>query len=314
MLLAAALLLGGCMVSPPDVLLRGGTEGEILIDAGTDDLSEDGQDVTLYFRYGDTEYLAPEQRQIQVQRNESLEKALVEALIAGPISAPSLRTLFPAGTEALAAVTQGETLFVTFNEAFLGKYTDEPDNPSGEWRAEGILRRQMCLDALAATLTEAGLCTQVQVLVYRSASQSASMRLQAGFLDRSADDTLLPPIVRNEDRLLTPFNTATQILRAWLSQNWPALYDWTAWEGETARPTEQTATDAFSAGQTLIDFSISPGTVSYDGQTAVLTADLTFLGSGGEVTRTGYPMRLTRESGMWKMDYGRLITMMNDIP
>ena len=310
LLAALALLAGGCMTSPPDALLRVGAEGQTLISANTEELSADSREMTLYFRYGDSGYLAPEQRIIQVRRNESLEKALVEALIQGP-AAPSLNPLFPAGTEVLAAASQGDTLFITLSEAFLGRYTDEPDTVTAYWREEGPLRRLLCLDSLAATLTEAGLCAQAQVLVYRKANQSTSMRLQAGFLDRSQDETLLPPVVRNEENLLTPYNTAKLILQAWLSQDWAALYDWTARESAD-RPMEQTAFDAFAAARGLADFSLSPGTVSYDGQTAVMTVDLTMLADGQEIARGGYPMLLRREGGRWKIDYPRLIAMMND--
>ncbi len=308
------LALSGCMTSPPDALLREGTEGQRLISASTAELSPDSRMITLYFRYGDSAYLAPEQREIQVKRNESLEKAIAEALIQGP-AAPdlALSSLFPPGTEVLAATAQGDTLFITFNEAFLGRYADEPaDAVSGE----GTLRRQLCLQSLAAALTEQGLCARVQVLVYRSAAQAASMRLQAGFLTRTNDDALLPPVTRDESCLLTPYNTASLILQAWQARDWPALYDLTAREGDTAenpRAGEQNAFDAFSAARTLTDFTLSPGNVSFDGQTAVITVSLTVQDQGADQAVQGYPLLLLREAGIWKMDYTRLLNMMNRI-
>ena len=308
LLLCCAVALSGCMHSPPDLLLREGDGGQRLISASTSDLAPDSQMITLYFRYGDSAYLAPEQREIQVKRNESLEKAIAAALIQGPDpSNPALSSLFPPGTEVLAAAVQGDTLFITFNEAFLGRYPDEPtDAASGE----GVLRRKLCLQSLAATLTEEGLCAQVQVLVYRSAVQTNSMRLQAGFLDRSNDDTLLPPVTRDEKCLLTPFNTASLILQAWKDQDWTSLYDLTARE-EDARAGEQSALEAFAAARTLTDFSISPGTVSFDGQSAVLTASLTVQDQGTDEAVQGYPLLLLREAGIWKVDYTRLLNMMN---
>ncbi len=312
LLLCCALTLTGCMNSPPDVLLREGTDGQRLISASIGDLTPDSQKITLYFRYGDSAYLAPEQREIQVKRNESIEKAITAALIQGPAaSALSLSGVFPPGTEVLAATVQGDTLFITFNEAFLGRYADEPLDAAS---SEGILRRQLCLQSLAATLTEEGLCAQVQVLVYRSMVQSNSMRLQAGYLDRSNDDTLLPPVTRDEGCLLTPYNTARLILQAWQAQDWASLYDLTAKEGETGENTrvgEQSAFDAFSTARTLAEFDLSPGSVSFDGQTAVLTAKLTVRDQGMDQTVQGYPLLLCREAGIWKMDYARLLNMMN---
>ena len=313
LLLCCALALAGCMNSPPDALLREGGDSKRLISANIGELTPDSQKITLYFRYGDSAYLAPEQREIQVKRNESLEKAITAALVQGPAaSSVSLSGLFPPGTEALAAAAQGDTLFITFNEAFLGRYADEPADASSEaWRTEGTLRRRLCLQSLAAALTEAGLCTQVQVLVYRSAVQTTSMRLQAGFLDRSNDDTLLPPVTRDESCLLTPYNTACLLLQAWQAQDWEALYDLTAREGESVRAGEQSALDAFAAARMLAEFSLSPGTVSFDGQNAVLTAALTVQDQGTDQTVQNYPLRLLREEGIWKMDYTRLLAMMN---
>lgn len=313
-LLILCVFLSGCMGAPPDSLIRRNADTQRLISASTEELTPDTREIMLYFRYGQTDYLAPEKRTIQVQRNESLEKAVVQALINGPeTAASSLSALFPAGTEVLAAASQGDTLFITFNDSFLGRYADEPaDQNAGEWKTEGPLRRQLCLNALAATLTEAGLCVKTQILVYRGAGQSTTMRLQAGFLTRTQDDTILPVLCRSEEKLLTPHNTAVLIMRAWMAQDWATLYDLTAREGARRRPGEQSAFDAFAAGMALTDYSLSCGSVSYDGQTAVITADLTLRGTGRDQTVSGYPLVLTREGGLWKADYERLIGMMSE--
>ena len=311
-LLLCACLFGGCAAPPEDKQAPLGLSDQHLISASTLGLSPESRSVMLYFRYGDTGYLAPEQRSILVERNESLEKAIVQALINGPeSSASSLSALFPAGTEVLAAQSQGETLFITFNDSLLGRYPDEPsDQASGEWIVEGPLRRRLCLDALAATLTEAGLCSQVQILVYQGANQATSMRLNAGFISRSQDDSLLPVQLRSEERLLTPHNTASLLMKAWMAQDWEALYDLTAREGSVSRPGEQAAIDAFSAGYPLVSFELSCGSVSYDGQKSVITADLTLAGEGTSQSRTGYPLSLIREGGLWKADYKCLMDMM----
>lgn len=311
LLLFCAVTLAGCMTSPPDALLREGNEGQRLISASTAELSPDSRAITLYFRYRDSAYLAPEQREIEMKRNESLEKAIVSALVQGPdASSVALSALFPPGTEALSAAAQGDTLFITFNEAFLGRYADESTDAVS---SEGTLRRQLCLQSLAAALTEQGLCAQVQVLVYSSAAQNTSMRLQKGFLNRTNDDSLLPPVTRDESCLLTPYNTASLIMQAWQAKDWPTLYDLIA-KGENAanaRAGEQNAFDAFAAARTLTDFALSPGSVSFDGQKAVLTASLEVQDQGAEETVQGYPLLLLREEGIWKMDYTRLMNMMN---
>lgn len=314
LLICCAFTLCACMSSPPDALKRDSGEDQKLISASTAELKPSEMEMTLYFRYGSTSYLAPERRSIMVQRNESLEKAVVEALIAGPgPSAASLSPLFPPGTKVLATAAQEDTLFVTFSEELLGRYADEPADASGDWKREGPLRRQLCLDSLSATLTEAGLCARVQVLVYRSSEASTSMRLLTGFLNRGEGNAPLPPLNRDESRLLTAYNTAALLMESWLHQDWAALYDLTAREGSENRPSENAAYAAFSSGRALTGYTLSPGSASYDGQTAVFTVNLHWVGDGGDEAAEGYPLLLHRESGIWKMDYGRLAAMM-DIP
>ena len=305
LLLICVLCLTGCVISPPDSLKRTGVESRSLISASTADLAPDEKPIALYFRFQDSAFLAPEARMVVVQRNESLEKAIVQALIGGPLNT-ELSPLFPAGSEVVNTTTQNGTLFVTLNEAFLGRYADEPgDSSSGHWKTEGLARRQLCLDALAATMTEAGLCDRVQVLVQRDLGRAASMRLQAGFLNRTGDTTLLPPLVRDESVLLTPHNTAEWALNAWLRQDWDALSLVCV-----HTPGEQSAFEAFEAAGVLVGFELSSGSVSYDGQWAVLTVRLTLRGNTRDNEIAGYPLRLIREEGLWKMDYQALLSMM----
>lgn len=310
LLLLCAVLLSGCAAKPPENVIRSDAETEKLISADTEGLSPSAMTAALYFRYGDTAFLAAQVRAVEVQRDETPERALVQALLDGPMGAAGmLSALFPPNTQVLATASQGDTLFITFSDAFMGRYADESGEPGAPEAEEMRLRRQMCLDSLSATLTEAGLCARVQVLVYRGASQGTSMRLPAGFLDQSGNETLLPPLTRNEERLLTPHNTAQAVLDAWMSQNWAVLYDLTARTAD--RPREQAAFDAFAEGRTLVGRKLSPGNVSLDGRTAVAGADLTLLGESGNSEVKGYPLRLTRDEGLWKIGYADLIRMMN---
>ncbi len=312
-LLLAVLLLSGCAAEPPRALVRTVPEDQSLVSADTAGQAPETMNATLYFRYARTEFLAPEERSVAVPRNESPERALVQALLDGPsLGRGYLSALFPPGTELLSAVCQGETVFVTFSEGFLGRYSNEPGDTAAEpWRTEGPLRRQLCLDALAATLTEAGLCSQVQVMVYRGLDNTSPMRLQAGFLDRSKDETLLPPITRNEERLLTAHNTAELLLKAWMSQDWEALYSLTARGGASAQLGEQNAVEAFSSANALTAYSLSPGSVSLNGQTAVICADLALRGNGADRLIRSYPLHLIREGGLWRMAYDPLMRMLN---
>lgn len=306
---ALAVSLTGCTAAPPENVIREDADKSLLINADTAALTPDAVGATLYFRYGDSAYLAAEERQISVQRNETVEKALVQALIDGPAATSSaLSPLFPPGTQVLAVNSLEGTLFITFSEALLGRYADEPADASAEpWKTEGPLRRRLCMDALTATLTEAGLCARVQVLVYRSGAQSSTMRLQAGFFTRGAEGDILPPMTRSEDALLTPHNTAVAILQSWMRQDWPTLYSWVS---PDTRPGEQTAINAFATARALTGFEVSAGAVSPDGQRAALCLNLALRSNGADEESTGYPLLLVREGGLWRVNYDQLTELM----
>ena len=57
-------------------------------------------DVTLYFRYGDTNLLGAVGAQLDMRREETVAQSIVEALLVGPDAAHDrLSGVFPQGTE-----------------------------------------------------------------------------------------------------------------------------------------------------------------------------------------------------------------------
>ena len=65
-----------------------------------------------------------------------------------------------------------------------------------------------------------------------------------------------------------------------------------------------------SMPRALIDFTLEPGSVSEDGQTAVMTVNLTCQSQGATLEISAYPLHLLRENGLWKIDYQALKRMM----
>ena len=315
LLALCVMLLGGCMSSPPDSLIRSEPgDSSALISADARQLSAQALDAVLYYRYQSSAFLAPENRRIEIARNETPEKALIQALLDGPSpTAAQLSPLFPQGTQLLAVSRQGDTLYITFNEALLGRYSDEPGDTSADaWKREFPLRRQLCMDSLAATLTEAGYCVRVQVLVYREVSSATSLRLTNSFFSQDGDTTPISPLTRDEETLLTPHNAASLVLTAWMTQDWDTLYSLLKKDDPASpRPAGQAAFAAFSAARVITGFQVDHGNVSADGQVAVINGEMTLRADGEDAFITGYPLRLERENGLWKISYKRLLALMN---
>lgn len=271
--------------------------------------ADDDLIVRLYFRYQDSAYLAAEERKIDLARSDAPEKAVVEALIRGPeAESVSLTSLFPPDTQVLSAARQEGTLFLTFNDALLSRY---PGESGGTGNDEFILRRKLCMASLVNTLTECGLCTRVQVLVDRSADAVTSLRLPASFFRDTEDDTPLGPITRDESVLLTPYNTACQVLDAWMRRSHEELYQHLAAKGDQGdmRPGQNQAYEQFDLSPALLSFTLSPGVVSHDGHRAVFSCDLVLHADGQDVMLPAFPLHLVSENGLWRIPYDHLTAL-----
>lgn len=306
-LLAACLLLGGCAGANKKET-NPSAQGMIVTADAADLQGEEGV-YALYFRLGDTQYLAPEQRKLTVQRDETLEMALVRSLVEGPAAtSAALTPLFPQGTQVLAVARQEGILFVTLNERFLSGYSAERGEGKDEEKQQALQKeKQLCLDALAATLTEAGLCSRVQVLIYRQQVQGNSLRLTEDYLYHNGSTLPLPVLTRNEESLYTPHNAAGRMLSAWMGRDFSQLLGCMSVQG---RPAEEKVLEEMESAPALTSFTLSPGTVSADGTRAVVTVQMTLHQNGNDWSHAGFPLLLVREGGVWKVHYETLCSMM----
>lgn len=303
-LLLAALLCAGCSRQQPPAGLRKDNAGETrMIDAEPGAEAAMQFDATLYFAYGDTGLLRREVRQITMLPNETREKALVSALLEGSREAGS-RPLFPEKTQVLSTQAQNGVIYITFSEALYDRYSDED-----AVREQALRRRQMALDALAATLTESGEYGSVQVLVRAEENVGRSMRLTSRFL-REEKETLLPPLTRQSDSLPTPAAYARELLTAWQNRSGEGL---AAFISAKDSPTQAALGSDLAAAPALLGFALYDGTVSPDGGSAVVCADLVLRDADGmESTVDAYPLRLVSEGGAWRIRREQLMRIMGE--
>lgn len=271
-------------------------------------------DVILWFRFGAEPLLAPETRTLSLSPTAPFEMTLLQALTGGPAAASTeLSGLFPPGTRVIATHRQERTLFVTLSQQIMNDYADEPDEQSGE----GLLRRRLAMQAIAATVTENCDVDQVIILVEQTGSGSDSLRLRQGYYrDGGEASNLAAPLLREESVLLTPQRTMETILDCWQTQNWQQLYPWIArtdHADSSARPAFGEFAALMDAQPAMTAWAISGGSVSPDGQSAVFSADLTRLISGQTVEASGI-LRLHRERGIWRISLSQLTRKEGDLP
>ena len=295
-LLAGVLLLNACSQQPPHALIRQAPDDSGQISADPAETTRLQLGATLYFRYGDTPLLRQESRTIQMLPNIPREKAMVEALLEGSTEPGSL-SLFPEKTQVLSTQAQDGIIYVTFSEDLYGGYADE-----GVSLEEAALRRRMALAALTATLTENGEYAAVQVLVRAEESVGHSMRLTNAFLLEEGSETL-PPLTRMQEYLPTPAAYAGQLLKAWAQRDPEKMAVYLT-------PQSQDHTASLPI---LLSYAVNDGTLSPDGSSALVCADLTLRDKDGAENRiTACPLRMLRQNGAWITDLEQLRTILGE--
>ena len=311
---AGALLLGGCAPAAPLKSMATVVPGmdPVLPQAHAPEALYTTQMATLYFRFQDEPYLAPESRVITQAPSEAWELALLTALLAGPgTHAASLTALFPEGTRVLSTARQGRTLFVTLSKELMNPYPDEPAGITAATADEAsLMRRRLCMQSLVATATENCDVDDVQVLVEQTGTAAESLRLKQRYFLTTEDDSLLVGVqTRQEELLLTPGNTLRVILDKWLTRDWARLYLYLMAKDPVSGVERPTLSDFVTAMENLprlagCDFS--GGSVSPDGRWATFTLEAEFL--DGSVIRNlpGRVVRLYRGGDLWQISMAQL--------
>lgn len=271
------------------------------------------QTVTLYFRYLETDLLAREQREISYSRSQLPAMAIAAALIEGPGSlSPWLNPLFPPGTQVLSAMSEDDRLFLTFNEALMGRYSDEALVQNAEYRqGEGLLRRRLAMASLVNSLTESGLYSSVQVLVRGETYVASSMRLSQRYYLEDSNE-LPPPLHRQEGYVLSPRSATNLFMAAWLSDNWqPGLKLVRSHIPGEAIPAEHELLQLVARAPRLLSYDISPGIVAMDGQSAVVCLNYSvLLPNGQERHKECLPLSLQLKDGLYTIPYDAMLRLL----
>lgn len=306
LLLLCMLLLTGC--APRDPLTpMVSTATDVTVPAPVDAGALPRESAaTLWFRFSGMPLLAPEERTLSLSLTAPYELALLQALTAGPTAASiELSGLFPPGVRVLATHRQGRTLFVTLSRQIMNDYADE----AAITAEEAVLRRQLAMQAIAATVTENCDVDAVVILVEHTDPGSDSLRLRQSYYREGSDaSALAQPLSRDEDVLLTPGNTLALALDSWQRRDWASLYPILARNDAatgSARPAYEDFVAQMAALPHLTAYSASAGNISPNGQSAVFAVTLTYLDSGQPMPVTGV-IRLHRERGIWRISLSQL--------
>lgn len=278
-----------------------------------DELAAQLASATLWFRFGTEPLLAPEVRQIAVSPTTSYELALLQALLGGPsLSSTELNGVFPPGTRVLSTHRRDRMLFVTLSRQIMNAYADEPDawQTLDGWAQEVPLRRQLAMQAIAATITENCDVDQIVILVEQGDQTSDSLRLRQSYYRTGGDENALAaPLTRDESLLLSPQTALDTILACWSARDWQRLYLYVARRDPATgmnRPDPESFPAEMDALPHLISWEASGGSVSHDGLYATFTLHATFMKDGQTTRMDSGILRLCTERSIWRIGLSQL--------
>lgn len=273
-------------------------------------------DVTLYFRFADTHVLGAHHAQIDIRREETIATSIVEHLLRGPDTAHEhLTSVFPQGTELISVSGDGATAFVTLSSGFLGRPDGAPADWEDlmEWQEEAALRRRLAVQSIVLALTENGRYQRVQLYIAES-DDDIPQRIAMAWMDTSVTDPalVLAACARDEQAMLTPACALYMIMDAWQRQDWAVMYPLMADTTEDPLPTLSVFEAELAARDvSLLEYSLTPGTVSFDGQSATIVLDAVIRsreGGDAQIVRESIP--LTRVQDNWAMQTATLEKLM----
>lgn len=275
----------------------------------SDRVASDEIEVTLYYRYGDTGVLGMERHTLDLRREETVARSIVEQLVAGPDNAHGrLSGVFPRDTQVLSVTSEGSTAFVTLSEDFLGRPDGAPEDweDLSDWQAEATLRRWLAAQSIVCSLTEGGRYQRVQLYVARS-DDDIPERIPLCWFDQSVRDMsiVLAACSRDEQVILTPKRAMQMILDGWQQRDEAAVYALLCAD-EDGQMMTLSAFEAKlrEADVSLLTAEISDGTIDATGRTATLVLDGAIRsGDGGEarIIRESVPLTLSDDNWAMRM-------------
>lgn len=273
--------------------------------------NKDTAEVTLYFGYMKEDLLAGEARKINVPVNEKTEKAVINALIAGPSAdRDKLSGLFWGDVKLVKVDSNADILFVTLSNDFVST------NPVKVSLESGAIadQKKLAILSIVNTIVEMGNYSSVQIEVDREGGKIGERitEYEAGWSGDTS--TYLEPLGWSGDVVLTPEKTLQEALTSFQNKDWTRLYDFTAYNSPdgTVKPDLTGFSGALSGqGNILESYNVIGTNVSYNGQTAVVMMDYTInTRTGDTITKTDIPVVMVRENDIWALSYTSLVKVL----
>lgn len=265
---------------------------------------------TLYFGYRDQELLTQEVRTIDVPSNERVEKTILRELIKGPSNTnDELTAVINPKTTVVSVTDNGEFLFVTLSKEFLQPFGEEIQNETStqDTFLSAQMRMRLAVDAIVNALTELGQFPQVQLYIDTDGTGYGQRikRKAAGFdtdEGNTAGEQMLEPLTRQNDVILTPQKAVDVVMGLLKDRKYADMYNFISFAEEKPPSPEELAQSITTSERVVEDYTISAWTISADGLSAIVTADITIRDKNADsIILPSIPLRMVLVKDCWKI-------------
>jgi len=259
----------------------------------------------VYFSYAEKNYLVGQQHLVSVPESTRAEEVFLQELILGPnTTSTALLPVINPNTRVVEVSDNNGVLFVTLSSHFLSPLSGVSENwqESGKGSDLVMQQRRLALYAIVNTLTQTGKYSKVQLYIDYDDSDKGERptRGEMGFAGENSDK-LLEPIGRNAQAILQPDTAVMLFLQSFAEKNWDESSKYVA--SETQNGGQETLSNEFSLlDLTLADYEITSMTISYDGQSAIVTIDYFIRAKDGvEYQNSNVSLKIERIDDIWKI-------------
>ena len=265
------------------------------------------EQAVIYFPVEDEAYLAAYQCAVDVHSDagDTLSDAVLRELIKGPPSESDLSPVFTDNLRRISMVGEEQTLIVTLSQEFLTLGAQQ-NTPQAQAQS-----KRMCLYAIVNTLTQSDEYTQVQVLidVNNNGRGERPTRAQVGLLGEGQDE-LLEPLSHNNELVWTPYAAVQTLLEGVMKKDAARVCQKLA-DAKTRPQAINLQPQLDQDGRTLKEYFITNVVIAADEVSASVYVDLSIQNEDGELVQLfNQPVSLKRESGVWKVEWNSVETLL----
>ncbi len=302
---------GGVLFSPIDEADDPETNAQYIVDILPDEQSDTYhmQTATLYYKHYSEDILVGVQAEFSLALGQTIEEAVINALIDGPGEYHDLSALIPDGTRLISLIQRDAYLEVTLSNEFFfvpaAAPSDWESDPS--WREVVYTQRRLATYSIVNALASLGHSPSVLLLIDTEETGNGQRLGRSYFgLEIDTQDVPMEPLTMDVSYVFTPAKSAALVFESIIRQDTDQLSRFLVTSKTSSSITNMITSQLYPLDITSFSLPAPEALVSVDGQSCVLLTDITT----GSTLQSARPLVLRLENNIWKVDFDCLCSIL----